>query len=122
MKKIIVLLLVFTLLVVLYQLTTGPEIEFESIDYTLLNDGTFIGEYSTPLVLAEVKVLINDEQIQDIQLIKHDCGKGRPAEKVIDIIINENNHQVDTVSGATTSSKVIMKAVENALIHSIERR
>ena len=41
-------------------------------------------------------------------------GRGKPAEIVADRIIQEQRIDVDAVSGATNSSVVIKKAVENA--------
>ncbi len=42
-------------------------------------------------------------------------GRGSRAEVVVDRIIEEQKIDVDAVSGATNSSTVIKKAVENAL-------
>jgi len=42
-------------------------------------------------------------------------GRGKPAEAVLDNIIKEQKIKVDAVSGATNSSIVLEKAVENAL-------
>ncbi|MCI8299875.1 MAG: FMN-binding protein, partial [Lachnospiraceae bacterium] len=42
-------------------------------------------------------------------------GRGSRAEVVVDRIIEEQKIEVDAVSGATNSSTVIKKAVENAL-------
>jgi len=122
MKRIIISLLAVVILVLLYQFTTDNEITFEAVDYGLLKNGTFQGEYSTLLVSALVEISIEESTITDIQIIQHDCGKGKPAEKIVDIMIENNTHHVDTVSGATMSSNVIMKAVETALKYSIEGR
>lgn len=122
MKKIILFILGIMIVITLYQLITDHTIDFETIDYNLLRDGTFQGEYSTLLVHAIVEISIEEHTIKEIRIIKHDCGKGQPAETIIEMMIENNNHHVDTVSGATMSSNVIMKAVENALKHSIERR
>lgn len=122
MKRIILLLLAVVMLVLLYQFTTDNEITFEALDYGLLRNGTFQGEHSTLLVSALVEISIEESTIIDIQIIQHDYAKGKPAEKIVDIMIKNNTHHVDTVSGATMSSNVIMKAVEMALKHSIEGR
>ncbi|WP_313562885.1 FMN-binding protein [Ruminiclostridium cellobioparum] len=41
--------------------------------------------------------------------------RGAKAEAIVDKIISEQSVTVDVISGATNSSKVILKAVENAL-------
>ncbi|NLN06880.1 MAG: FMN-binding protein [Firmicutes bacterium] len=50
----------------------------------------------------------------DIQ--RHDHGRGAAAEKITDRIIAEQSLKVDTISGATYSSKVILKSVKKALV------
>ena len=47
--------------------------------------------------------------------MEHRHERGKAAEKVIEKIIEEQKIDVDAVSGATNSSTVIKKAVENAL-------
>ena len=66
-------------------------------------------------IYAKVEVTVKDKAITNIALIEHMNGKGKPAERIIDDIVKQQSVAVDTVSGATNSSKVIMKAVENAL-------
>ena len=49
------------------------------------------------------------------QLLEHQTGLGGKAEAIIDQVIQNQSLEVDAVSGATTSSKTILKAIENAL-------
>ena len=53
--------------------------------------------------------------ISEIQLIEHKNERGRSAEAVLQNIKEEQKIDVDAVSGATNSSTVIKKAVEQAL-------
>ncbi|WP_353955500.1 FMN-binding protein [uncultured Clostridium sp.] len=46
---------------------------------------------------------------------EHDCGLGKKAEKITEEIEKMQSLQVDEISGATLSSKVILKAVETAI-------
>ena len=48
-------------------------------------------------------------------LLEHKNGHGQPAEAVLDEITAEQRVDVDAVTGATNSSSVLKKAVENAL-------
>jgi len=41
--------------------------------------------------------------------------KGKPAEAIVDSVVAAQSLQVDIVSGATLSSKCILKAIEVAL-------
>lgn len=91
------------------------EIEVTSVDLNYVEDGEYYGEYSTGYVAARVKVTVDNHAITNVELIKHINEKGKPAESITDTIKAKQNVKVDAVSGATNSSKVIMKACENAL-------
>lgn len=90
------------------------------IDLSQVRDGEYEGHSETTLVKVDVKVVVEGENIQNIQLIRHVCGKGEPANAMLDTMIQENTYDVDTVSGATMSSKVIKNAVNDALQKGLE--
>ena len=85
------------------------------IDLTQIADGTYDGVWSTFPVAAEVRVTVKNHAITVIQLVKHDNGMGSAAEVLPEKVIEAQSLNVDIVSGATHSSKVILKAIENAL-------
>ena len=86
-----------------------------AIDLAKIKDGTYTGSYRTFLVAAEVKVTVKDHRITGIELLKHENGRGAAAERIPSKVIEAQSLVVDTVAGATISSKVILKAIENAL-------
>lgn len=87
-----------------------------NVNENKLQDGVYEGEFKHGPVSAAVKVTIKDQKIADIELIKHDTWKGKKAEPVIPQRIIENQStDVDVVTGATHSSRVIMNAVQKAL-------
>lgn len=85
------------------------------IDMNKVKDGTYKGSSDGGMVKVEVEVEVKDHTITNITLLKHDNGKGKPAEVMIEDMIKDNTDQVDEVSGATTSSKTIRNAVNVAL-------
>ena len=89
--------------------------KINDIDISKKENGEYFGEYDVDLVAAKVKVNIKDGKIDNIELINHKTDKGKKAEKIIDTVVEKNSLKVDTVSGATNSSKVILKAIEKAL-------
>lgn len=97
------------------------EVKIENIELSDLNDGTFYGTYDAQPVSAEVKVVIENKKIADIELLKHNNGQGQAAEILTEKVVENHSLQVDTVSGATYSSKVILKAIEDALKKSINQ-
>lgn len=66
-----------------------------------------------------MQVSVSNGILTDIKLLKHINERGEKAEQVIEDILNSQTLMVDGVSGATNSSNVIRKAVENALIKGI---
>lgn len=79
-------------------------------------DGVYEGEYyPTPYVGARVKVTVDSGYVTSIELLDHKYGRGKPAEEITEKVISEQRLDVDTISGATISSKVILKAIDNAL-------
>jgi uncharacterized protein with FMN-binding domain len=94
------------------------EIQAQLPDMRGKADGAYRGEYDlsgTPVFVA-LEVTVRNENIAAINIIKHSCSPiGKKAEKITGKIIEEQSLGVDAVSGATGSSKAILKAVENAL-------
>lgn len=84
-------------------------------DLSNIQDGNYIGEYSITPVHVKVEVSVNNHQITDISILQHDNGLGSTAESIVNDIVEEQSLDIDAVSGATVSSKCILKAVENAI-------
>lgn len=96
----------------LNQLTKTP---IKIINLASVSDGTYTGSYSSFPVSVTLEVTIQDHQITRITILKHDNGQGKPAEAIVNAVIEAQSLQVDVISGATYSSKVILKALEKAL-------
>lgn len=90
------------------------EIEITDIDLGELGDGVYYGVKDAEMVKAQVWVTVENNQIIEI-LLKHDHGRGAKAEAIIENVKREQTLKVDFISGATSSSKVILKAIEKAL-------
>jgi len=84
-------------------------------DLSNVQDGRYLGEYAIAPVSVQVEVVVTDHQISDITVARHDNGLGRAAEGIVGDIIQEQSLDIDGISGATVSSKCILKAVENAI-------
>ena len=83
-------------------------------DISNIPDGVYVGEYDVDFVYAKVEVTVQNGAVTNIDILEHKNGRGKPAEIGADRIIQEQRIDVDAVSGATNSSVVIKKAVENA--------
>lgn len=67
------------------------------------------------MVKVTVSVSVKNGTIENVDILKHECGKGKPADAIALDIVTENSTEVDAVSGATMSSEVIKDAVRKAL-------
>lgn len=91
------------------------DITFQNIDVTKIADGTYVGECNVDFIYAKVKVTVQEKIITNIEILEHKNERGQAAETVIDEIVAEQKIDIDAISGATNSSTVLKKAVENAL-------
>lgn len=88
---------------------------FEEINISDISDGVYIGEYDVDFIYAKVEVTVQNGEITNIYILEHRHERGKTAEVITDSIVDEQKIDVDAISGATNSSTVIKKAVENAL-------
>ena len=85
------------------------------IEISQVQDGVYEGKSETDLVKVEVRVTVSNGEISDIEILKHECGLGKPAEEMIPTMIRKNDVEVDAITNATYSSEVIKDAIRNAL-------
>lgn len=94
---------------------TVKSLTYSDIAIEDIENGIYIGECNVDFIYAKVAVTVENGAITQIDILEHKNERGTPAEKIIDNILQQQSIDVDAVSGATNSSKVIKKAVENAL-------
>ena len=90
-------------------------IKFDDINLENVEDGIYRGECDVGYIYAKVEVEIKEGMIVSFDLLEHRNERGKRAESIIDDIMLKQKIDVDAVSGATNSSNVIKKAIENAL-------
>jgi len=93
----------------------------DSVDFSKLNDGTYHGAYEGGMYrwrANECQVTVSSGKVTDIQLVgSEDPGSENAQHEVLyDRVIKAQSLQVDTISGATLTSKAWLQAVENALV------
>jgi len=80
-----------------------------------IGDGVYQGIYESNLVSAEVDVFVSENMIVKIIITRHETLFGKDAKRVIDDIIQNQSLEVDDVAGATYSSEVVKRAIQDAL-------
>jgi uncharacterized protein with FMN-binding domain len=91
-------------------------IPIRNSDLSQLADGDHYGELEMGGFTFSLSVVVKNKQIQEINIINNrNSNYARHAEAVIIRIIGKQNANMAAITGATTSSKVLMKAVEKAI-------
>ena len=85
------------------------------IDITAVSDGTYSAKWGKFVVNADLDVVVKGGKIEKINMKKMECGEGYEGLETIDRIVKNQKVKVDSVTGATTSSKVIMITTAKAL-------
>jgi len=104
-----------------------------NIDFTKLQDGTYIGEYNATkgnLRDASVEVTISKGKITKINILEGaldsdgnsaELTKGKTMDDLFQKVMESKSLQVDAISGATLTSKAHLKALENALKQAVKQ-
>ncbi len=124
LKKIVIGVLVGLLLIIgggrlaihLMSKNLVKDVLVSNIEFTKLKDGDYLGSFSKEPVIVKLKLIVKDKKVVDIVILEHINGLGQKGEKVIEDVLSKQSLDVDTISGATASSTVILKAIENAVM------
>ena len=114
----ILITVVITLLVgfVLMAFMLRPQVlDIKDVDFNTIADGEYIGICQNKILLAVVKVHVKDHEISDIEILEHKDSYMKQAKQIADDVCSNQFLEVDAVSGATLTSKTVLKAIENAL-------
>lgn len=95
-------------------------VDIIDVDLTEIEDGNYTGEFACFPVTAIVEVEVLNHEIISITIIRHQNGQGEEAEIIIEDVIEAQSLEVDSIAGATYSSKVIVLAIKTALESSLE--
>lgn len=96
--------------------TEVRRMSFSNVNIRSVPDGIYIGECDVDVLYARVAVAVRNGAIVDVTLLEHKNERGEKAENIITEVIKQQRLDVDAVASATNSSKVIRKAMENALL------
>ena len=96
-------------------------LQINEVDVSAVSDGVYAAEVDAGMIRVALEVTVKDHKIMKIDLLQHQNGQGDAANAVTGTIVQEQRIGVDVVSGATLSSRVIQKAVENALTGGVRK-
>lgn len=123
LKIILFVFIVFGLVAVagIFYLTrgleSGSELVINGVNLSLLDNGAYSGKYNGGRWSNEVNVTIKDHKIIKIDVVKDvTFAKQDVKEELLNKVVNDQNTNIDVISGATVTCKAYLKAIENALI------
>ncbi len=98
-------------------------LQISGVDLSGVADGRYQGSYEAGRFKASVEVTVRDHKIVSVNPLGMDSSKAQDK-KILDEayspaiakIIETQTPRVDAVSGATATTKALLKAVENALV------
>jgi uncharacterized protein with FMN-binding domain len=98
----------------------AKSLPLNAVNFSKLNDGTYIGTYEGGMYkwrVNEVRVTVSSGKVIQIEPLKGVEDQGNGSTKMLyDRVLENQSLQVDTISGATLTSKAYLQAIENALI------
>ena len=100
----------------IFALLLRPEtLEIGTVDLNTVADGEYIGVCQNKILIAVVKVRVQNHEITDIEILEHKASYMGQAEKIAGEVCDRQILEVDAISGATFTSHTVLKAIENAL-------
>lgn len=102
---------------ILQERSAVRDLEYQDVDLSQVPDGDFYGEFGYGSHLYAVEVSVRAGRIVAIDVVNNRTSEHAiKAEEVTEKVLQAQSVNVDAVSGATTTSKAILKAIENALL------
>jgi uncharacterized protein with FMN-binding domain len=95
-------------------------IAIEDIALSKVADGSYVAAENFFPVTAKVRVEVKAGRIEGIAVLAHSHGPKHGADALVARVIEKQSLGVDAISGSTYSSKVMLKAIEDALRKGLE--
>jgi len=85
------------------------------VDLSKVADGAYAGTFKKGRFSYSVEVAVKDHRIQAVKMTSPKQAMNAIIEQIFARIVQDQSVKVDTVSGASLTTKAVSKAVENAL-------
>jgi uncharacterized protein with FMN-binding domain len=91
------------------KLTVNP------VDLSKIADGAYAGSFRIGRFSYSVELTVKDHRIEAVKSTGGKQAQDAVVQRIFARIVEEQSVKVDTVSGASLTTKAVSKAVENAL-------
>lgn len=104
----------------------AKNLSISNIDFSTLKDGEYNGTYYGGMYgwrSNSVKVTVESGKVKGIELLhsKELSGEDGKHEEIAQKVISAQSLQIDSVSGATLTTKSHLKSIENALLKATDK-
>jgi uncharacterized protein with FMN-binding domain len=118
--SIALIIICITIMIGFLYFSTGLDLERQpeilGIDPSTFSDGTYTGHYKGGRWTNDIAVTISNGKIVGIEIIEDVTFNDKEmSDTLFHRVLEQQTTAVDTVSGATVTSKAYLKAIENAL-------
>jgi uncharacterized protein with FMN-binding domain len=97
-------------------LKSGSKITVSNVNLSSVKDGIYDGKYRAGRWSNEVKVTVKDHKITQIDVVKDVLiPDPKVTKEILSRVIENQDTTIDTISGATVTSKAYLKSIETAL-------
>ncbi len=97
------------------RLKEAAALPFHKIEMSQVADGEYEGKTYTSFLHLQLKVIVENHQLKDIQVIENEGIDGETARPILQKMIEENKIVVPAVKGAEIGSLVYISCVSSAL-------
>jgi uncharacterized protein with FMN-binding domain len=91
------------------------EMAVNPVDLSEIADGLYPGSFRKGRFSYSVEATVKDHRIQAVKSTGGKQAQGTVVRQILARIVEEQSVKVDTVSGASLTTKAVSKAIENAL-------
>ena len=114
---VFVLFIIIALIAITNGLSEGQNAILNGIDLSSISNGEYTGTYEHGRWTNTIIVYVENQKITGIEIIKDVFAAGitNCSTEVFHRVMENQNTQIDVVSGATVTTKAYLKAIENAL-------
>lgn len=97
------------------QFTEASKLPFYNVQLSELSDGQYFGKSYTSFLHLQLKVIIENHAIKDIEVIESEGIDSETAKPILQDMIAQNKVVVKAIKGAELGSLVYISCVDGAL-------
>jgi len=93
----------------------ASSLPFYKVELSQLEDGEYEGQTYTSFLHLKLKVIVENHQLKNIEVLENDGLDGETAKPIINEMIKQNKIVVPAIKGAELGSLVYISCVSSAL-------